>query len=164
MAAGVGVEAMNIFAIDPGNEQSAYVLFDSLTPKILLKGKCYNEEIFPLLLREPIHHAAIEMIASNGMPVGKEVFETCLWVGRYVQRCVDLKIPYELVYRKDEKMVLCQSMRARDSNIRQALIDRFGAPGTKKAPGFTYGVSNDIWQALAVAVTFCEIEGIRIGG
>lgn len=68
------------------------------------------------------------MIASYGMPVGKEVFDTCVWIGRFIE-AFDLE--YEYVYRKDEKMNLCHSMKAKDSNIRQALIDRFGPVGTK---------------------------------
>ena len=41
---------------------------------------------------------------------------------------------YEYIYRKEEKMNICHTMRAKDSNIRQALIDRFGEVGTKKNP------------------------------
>ena len=87
---------------------------------------------------------AIEMVASYGMPVGKTVFETCVWIGRF-DACEDAT----LVYRKDVKMHLCGSMRAKDSNIRQALIDKLGKEVTK-------GVSKDVWSALAVAVTVSE--------
>ena len=76
----------------------------------------------------------IEMIASYGMPVGKEVFETCVWIGRFKELAIIRNIKVEYIYRKDEKMNLCQSMKAKDSNIRQALIDRFGIVGTKKNP------------------------------
>lgn len=74
------------------------------------------------------------MIASYGMAVGKEVFETCVWIGRFIEIARLRKIEVEYIYRKDEKMNLCQSMKAKDSNIRQALIDRFGEVGTKKNP------------------------------
>lgn len=80
----------------------------------------------------------IEMIASYGMPVGKEVFETCVWIGRFVEDMIcipqDRITVTEYVYRKDEKMNICHTMKAKDSNIRQALIDRFGPVGTKKNP------------------------------
>ena len=58
------------------------------------------------------------------------------------------------VLRRDVKLHVCQSPRAKDANVRQALLDRFGPPGTKKAPGTTYGITKDTWQALAVAVTW----------
>lgn len=97
----------------------------------------------------------IEMIASYGMPVGKEVFETCVWIGRFIEA---YDKDYEFVYRKDEKMNICHSMKAKDSNIRQALIDRFGAVGTKKNPGWFYGFKADIWQAYAVGVTYLDLQ------
>ncbi|RXN88219.1 hypothetical protein C7R54_15615 [Achromobacter aloeverae] len=103
---------------------------------------------------------AIEMIASYGMPVGKEVFETCLWIGRFVQA---LETPEEarLLYRKDVKMHLCGTTKAKDANVRQALLDLFPRTGggktpqigTKKQPGPLYGVSTHAWPALGVAVT-----------
>ena len=74
------------------------------------------------------------MIASYGMPVGKEVFETCVWIGRFVELARLQNIDVEYIYRKDEKMNICHSMKAKDSNIRQALIDRFGPVGTKRNP------------------------------
>lgn len=76
----------------------------------------------------------IEMIASYGMPVGKEVFETCVWIGTFKEIALNQDIETEYIYRKDEKMNICHSMKAKDSNIRQALIDRFGVVGIKKAP------------------------------
>ena len=76
----------------------------------------------------------IEMIASYGMAVGKEVFDTCVWIGRFVELARLQNIGVEYIYRKDEKINICNSMKAKDSNIRQALIDRFGEVGTKKNP------------------------------
>lgn len=76
----------------------------------------------------------IEMIASYGMAVGKEVFDTCVWIGRFKETAIMNHKKVEYIYRKDEKMNICHSMKAKDSNIRQALIDRFGEVGTKKNP------------------------------
>ena len=74
------------------------------------------------------------MVASYGMAVGQTVFETCVWIGRFIQQVDYIGKKYNYIYRKDEKMNICHSMKAKDSNIRQALIDRFGEVGTKKNP------------------------------
>ena len=150
---------MKILAIDPGNEKSAFVLWDGY--KILKKGIWDNYDLLYDLNKGDL--LAIEMVASYGMPVGKTVFETCVWIGRFMERYYSQwtnpkKDSVRWVYRKDVKMHLCQTMRAKDSNIRQALIDRFGAPGTKKSQGLLYGVSKDIWAALAVAVYQYDIK------
>jgi hypothetical protein len=143
-----------IIAIDPGPKQSAYVIWDGV--KIYDFGIVNNWGIRTVLhdIVDTVWMAAIEMVASYGMPVGREVFETCVWIGRFCE----LATEHDFVYRKDVKMHLCQSMRAKDSNIRQALIDRFGPPGRKKEPGLTYGLKKDLWAAFAVAVTWWDIN------
>ena len=150
---------MKILAIDPGNIESAYCVIDSETYKPLLFDKTKNEEILEFLENNrycnynTVKDIVIEMIASYGMPVGKEVFETCVWIGKFAEAS-GMKESY--IYRKEEKMNLCNSMKAKDSNIRQALIDRFGVVGTKKNPGWFYGFKKDIWQAYAVGVTYLD--------
>lgn len=74
------------------------------------------------------------MVASYGMAVGKTVFDTCVWIGRFTELAKLQNIEVEYIYRKEEKINLCKSMKAKDSNIRQSLIDRFGEVGTKKNP------------------------------
>ena len=153
-----------ILAIDPGDIESAYVLVENDLSKVIDKGKVANEELKRKLEIEwsdsscvlpPIDYIAIEMIASYGMAVGKTVFDTCVWIGRFYQICVvHYEIEPTLIYRMDEKMALCHDSRAKDSNIRQALIDRFGVIGTKKNPGYFYGFKKDIWAAMAVAVAY----------
>lgn len=143
---------MKVFAIDPGPVESAYVIWDG--ERIHDKGKVPSGHILPLI---DIHHGdcniACEMIACYGMAVGAEVFETCVWIGRYLERAPK---GMSRIKRGEVKMHLCHSMKAKDSNIRQALIDRFGAPGTKKQPGLTFGLSGDMWAAFAVAVTYYD--------
>jgi hypothetical protein len=65
----------------------------------------------------------------------------------------------ELIFRKDIKLFLCGTMRAKDANIRQALIDKIGPQGTKKTPGPTYGIKSHTWAALAVAVFAAQQKG-----
>lgn len=143
----------NIFAIDPGNVKSAYVVVDD-NLKPLYFGIVENVELLEIITNFKNCDYAIEMIASYGMPVGKEVFETCLWIGRFYQVISIFDKTPTFIYRIDEKMAICHNTRARDSNIRQALIDRFGVVGTKKNKGWFYGFKKDIWQAYAVAVTY----------
>lgn len=151
-----------ILAIDPGNVESAYCFISEENYKPLNFDKVENQKLLEIIeeYKEFIDKAAIEMVASYGMAVGKTVFDTCVWIGRFVQKLKDLKIKrlndIAYIYRKDVKMNLCQSMRAKDSNIRQALIDRFGVVGTKKAQGWFYGFRSDIWSAYAVGITYLD--------
>lgn len=151
-----------ILAIDPGNVESAYVLVEDDLSRVVEKGKVENFELVDIILRirdehSSLEHIAIEMIASYGMAVGKTVFETCVWIGRFIQLIrIEFGVEADLIYRSEEKMCLCHSMKAKDSNIRQSLIDRFGEVGTKKNPGYFYGFKKDIWSAMAVAVTYHE--------
>lgn len=152
---------MNIMAIDPGNIESAYVVIDD-EYKVLSKGKIDNHALLTILKQNhhDIKYVAIEMIASYGMAVGKTVFDTCVWIGRFEQALIENKFKVEHVYRKDIKMNLCGSNRAKDTNVTQALIDRFApntrnkGKGTKDDQGWFYGFKKDIWQAYAVAVTY----------
>ena len=60
-------------------------------------------------------------------------------------------------------MNICNSMKANDSTIKQALVDRFArgqknyGKGTKSNPGFFYGFKSDIWSAFAVATTYHDM-------
>ena len=159
-----------IFAIDPGTTHSGYVIVEHdghEVAKVTAKGKIPNEE----LLRQLPYNVGtadivVEMVASYGMAVGREVFETCVWVGRFLQAggVLPQEQAHHVVYRIEEKQALCHDSRAKDANIIQALVDRYapGRPnhgkGTKAAPGFFYGFSTDAWQAMAVAVTWLDRE------
>jgi hypothetical protein len=67
------------------------------------------------------------------------------------------RVPVVILPRRAVMLALCGDSRAKDANIRQALIDRFGGPaavGRKAAPGPLYGIARDVWSALAIAVTY----------
>ena len=123
----------SVIAIDPGTTHSGIVWYEN--GKVVDSGVLINDDVRGVLIEEQKGFVAIEMIASYGMAVGKEVFETCLWIGRF-KEC------------------------AYDANIRQAIIDRYGgkaeAIGTVKKQGPLYGVKSHAWAALAVAITATE--------
>ena len=153
---------MKILAIDPGAEKSAAVyLVDGLVGCEL--EIIANEDLRWNLVRSVTKDwiLVIEQVEhyGRGMPVGKTIFDTVFWSGRFVEAWGG---EWELIPRRKVKLHLCGSARAKDSNIRQALIDRFGpgkekAVGTKKKPGPLYGIKKDLWSALALAVTYADI-------
>lgn len=163
-----------LLAIDPGDIQSAFCFIDVNTYEPLYFAKEKNEDVIIHIISyitgdntvraTNVQNAAIEMIASYGMGVGKSVFETCIWIGRFYERLKSINCNIEYIYRKDETMNLCGSMRAKDSNVRIALIDRFAkfdfknGKGTKKNKDWFYGFSADIWAAYACGVTWIDIQ------
>lgn len=158
---------MSVLAIDPGNEKSGWVLWEYGAPKRF--GKHENDRMLSIIDAELAGwytpRLAIEQIKSYGMSVGESIFETCVWTGRFIQRWLDntaqaidevIRVP-----RMDVKMHLCHDARAKDGNIRQSIMDRFGstkaaAIGTKTSPGPLYGVAGDVWAAIGVAITATE--------
>lgn len=147
-----------IIAIDPGTTESAFVVWDG--QKIYQRGILPNAQVLALLRADRTFDdgdLCIEMIASYGMAVGKEVFQTVLWIGRFSEAWAQsAQREARLIYRQEVKLHHCHSARAKDGNIRQALIDKYGAPGTKKAPGLTYGISSHLWSAFAIATYISE--------
>jgi hypothetical protein len=146
-----------ILAVDPGPTESAYLWLRDGMPTEFAKES--NEVVLEICQDAEIYPLTIEKVASYGMPVGAEVFETVFWSGRFAQAYGGevSRIP-----RTDVKMHLCHTIKGvNDSVIRQALIDRYGpgkevAIGTKKQPGPLYGIKADCWAALALAVTFWD--------
>lgn len=157
---------MKLLAIDPGNEQSAYVVLDD--DKLVSFGKVGNDHIGKSVMSNavkggPLDCIVVEMVACYGMSVGKEVFETCVWIGRFIEKGLAFGAPVDRVTRQPIKLHHCKSPRAKDGNIRQAIIDRYGgkdaAIGKKKTPGPLYGVSADVWQALALGLYWIDTRG-----
>lgn len=144
-----------ILAIDPGNESSGFILWDAPRRRALDFGWLGNRQLRYAILGGEFRlagHVAIEMVACYGMPVGREVFDTCRWIGRFEEALeIQHMPPAQLVERQRVKMMLCNSVRATDANIRQALIDRIGPVGTKAKPGPLYGITSHVMAALAVA-------------
>lgn len=152
------ISSMNLIAIDPGTVESGVVEF--------CDGRVSNAAMWPneLLIERLVdgskdERLCIEMVAHYGMPVGAEVFQTCVWIGEF-KRQWKLTTGKDaiLVFRRDIKLYLCGSLQAKDPNVRRALIDKFGPPGTKKNPGKTYGLKSHLWAAFALAVYVSETQ------
>lgn len=156
----------NLIAIDPGSRMSGVCVIDDAYRPIL-KTKVDNTAVFDAVGNVGgISDVVIEMVAhyGTGMPAGKDVFDTCVWIGRFYEIFAGRGSTVTTLPRKTVKMHLCGTMRAKDANVRQALVDRFTpgdknyGKGTKKNPGWFYGFSADMWQAYALGVTYLDIR------
>lgn len=158
---------MKILGIDPGTTQSGFIILDTDTLRVLDKGIGDNEHIWDTCggfnQGFEVDAAVIEMVASYGMAVGAETFETVYWIGRFSSELLRQGVPVTLYKKKiDINPTLCFSNKAKDGNIRQALLDIFPANGggktpqvgTTKEPGNLFGVSSHLWSALAVATAY----------
>ena len=154
---------MKIIAIDPGYTQSAIVSYAGGAPSTA--DIMPNDELLEWLRcageRDPAIPICIEQIQSYGMAVGATVFETVYWSGQFAEAWASRGGAVHRMPRREVKLHLCGQARAKDANIRQALIDKFGptkqqAIGLKASPGPLYGFKSDMWAALAVAVTWWD--------
>lgn len=139
-------------------------------------GKDYNATVLRKVIAYagPCARVVCEQIESYGMAVGREVFETVRWSGRFEQafeqafgpaNWPELIVPWHYLPRRAVKLELCGQPRAKDANIRQALIDLYGgkelAIGKKAQPGPLYGMSGDVWAALAVGITWMRLQDTK---
>lgn len=148
-----------ILSIDPGPETSGYVIWNGRAVSDCA-GELPNAEVLVRVgnIASGVVPAfgdclAIERVACMGAPVGDLVLETVFWSGRFAEcwaqhtTCPVVRLRYG-----DVTLHHCNSRRAKESQVRQALIDRFGKPGTKAAQGLLYRVHGHAWSALALSV------------
>lgn len=179
----------SVLALDPGCAKTGWLVYDGVKP--VDWGLSENKDLLHAI-RQPNFHApatlVIESVDHYGMAVGREVFETVFWSGRFAEARDD---EFHRLSRGDVKLALCGTRTARDANVRQALIDRFGGEsvaiggrrckvchgsglrGRGKArkgcqdcgglggepKGPLYGISSHVWSALALAVVFDARKG-----
>jgi hypothetical protein len=150
---------MTLYGLDPGTTQSAICWPD--IPVVLgrieenggllryLRSRyTVQQSIAPILV--------IEQIECMGMAVGREVFETVCWAGRFCEAWEAHGWPVVWLTRRAVKLHLCGTSRAKDTNVRQALLDRYGGKAATKKGGPLFGMKSHLWSALALAVTYRE--------
>tara|TARA_R100000322_G_scaffold109271_1_gene69806 strand:+ start:339 stop:899 length:561 start_codon:yes stop_codon:yes gene_type:complete len=126
---------MKFLSIDAGTNESACLLMKDDAQDVM---KVEYHAILPndamlRIIEEHYSHVVIEDITNMGMPVGRDVFETVRWTGRFQQVAESKGGKVDYIPRTRIKINLCGTARAKDPNVRQALIDRFG--GDQKAIG-----------------------------
>jgi hypothetical protein len=158
-----------VLAVDPGTTRSAICRLSpggapecermenaALLRRLRGASECGDPAI---LVIEQVEHY------GTGMPIGRDVLDTVDWSGRFCEAWERGGGRVERLPRRAVKLNLCGTSRAKDPNIRQALIDRWGgkekAIGNAKAKGPLYGVFGDSWSALSVAVTYLDQIGVE---
>ncbi len=157
-----------ILGVDPGNVESAWVVFQH--PKLVAKGLELNSDF---LRRIPKMRAmynidimVIERIANYGDIVGATIFDTEHWAGRFVERW---DFTHYRIYRRDVKKYLGLGPNTKDAQVNKATADHFEpygggknpVKGIQKQPGPLFGVKDDIWAALAIAVGYDDNEEVQ---
>ena len=152
----------SVVGIDPGPKQSGYAWYDG--ERVIECGVVANDALLDLIADNYFGAADIvlEQVKSYGATVGASIFETVFWTGRMFQAAISLPAPCAVARmpRLDVKMHLCKSAKAGNSQVRTALLNRFGgeklAKGTKARPGPLRDVTSHAWSALAIAVVWWD--------
>ena len=144
----------NILGIDPGSIKSAYAVVrrsaGSPTIEPVDFGITDNATlVFALAEKEFADFMAIEKPYCMRHS-GNDVTETIIWTGRFIQAWPKFSMTYT---RPKIGWHILGQKKWNDSKIRKAVINRIFPEYTKKEPGILEGVKEDIWQALAVAIT-----------
>jgi len=140
-----------ILGIDPGPEESALVWIRG--ERIERVENASNHDV-ARIVKECGETVAIEDFQPYGVRLGHESMATIKWVGIFAYLAGERAV---VIARPDVKQHLCNCRTAKDADVRDAIIHRYGctsktARGTKKEPGPLYSVSGHAWAALAVAL------------
>lgn len=166
---------MLILGIDPGPEESAWVVYDSTACCVTDCGDTSNAALLVALhgrgtTGKDAEALALEDFVPYGQRLSYESLRTVKAIGGFdAAWTLEGRGPSALISRPDVKAHLCgQASNVGDPDVRQALYERFGpgrkrAVGTKAWPGPLYGVTSHKLAALAVAVTWSDRYGAVAG-
>jgi len=171
---------MVILGIDPGPTRTAWVLIHGVgdSVKLLDCDWCENHNAKFQMQRVAPGSSSVKVfcedIQSYGLAVGESVFMTARWVGRFWEM-FEGEAPFTRITEPKVKLHLCGVMRAKDTHVRRATLDRFEQSGggstpeigTKGNPGPLFqfkevsaarkqecgkSAMEHLWSALAVAI------------
>lgn len=146
---------MKIVGIDPGpgSEHHAFVLWDTETDQIQKATAVDCEGAVTVM----------ETMSPIGAILAKTTIDTIFESGRLFENLTSAGFDVRVMTRRDVKREIIGSVSGKDRDVSNALIERFGDKGTKKAPGKLFGISGHHLAALAVAVAFYD-RCQRLGG
>lgn len=160
---------MNILAIDPGNEESAFVIWDTERKRCINKGKIKNIDMLDIISNSNYKEACIEMISSYGMPIGQTTIDSCVWIGIFKNEIENTGKKAYLIFRQSVKMHHCHSLNGiNDSSVNMVLKQKYGEDNTIKKPNLVFWneeveenmgtkyMNGDIWSALSIATYWSE--------
>ena len=169
---------MMFVAIDPGPEESAYVVIED--GRIVRAEKVDNGLLLDMLSTpEWIEERVIIEQIKAYEHIGDSALWTVHWCGRFHQVAVQNGMRVAYVPRATVKTHVTGHCRtAKDRHVREAMIDRWGPPQIqitdeeqahlprskrrKYKPGPTAEFRADTWAALAVATWWLDV-GSREG-
>lgn len=179
---------MKIMAIDPGTTESAYVILDDQY-QILSADKVGNDVILSIIADAPgLDAVIIEDIeprysstdrSAAGAVMGQSTIETIKAFGRFSWQASLRGLMVGSIFRRDERSCLIPTKKNglpplpenapkhADGQIRVSLVRRFArhdkerGRGTMANPDTFYGFHGDMWQAMAVGVTWLDREKWR---
>jgi hypothetical protein len=154
---------MEILAIDPGETESHYVIWNGKQVSEAWSGS--NEALLEILRKkaENMRHlfVVVEGFNARGQRLGQDSVNTIEWYARFFQ-CVQGaagKAACSIVRRNAVKKHLLGQINGDNTAIRMVLLDRFGPKPTKVKPNKVYGdikLKDHQWQAFALAVTVLD--------
>lgn len=162
--------------LDPGNRHTAWLLYQP-SEKLIINGfgKEPNERVLDIIIEKEEFYDLMLVEQLSGYiytpkgaqyrkqtTIGRDVIDTAVWSGRFVQQADIVGKEHVMMLRSTVSHHLCKGVQhPGNSEVRAALIKRFGEKGTMKNPGLLYGVSDDIWSSLALGVSFCDKNVIQ---
>lgn len=149
-----GLLSMKIIGIDPGTKESGIVIVEKEMPTFA--AKINNPGIIQHLYSMPFYELAIEGMQHYGMPLGKDVFTTLLWAGRFWEAAASRSQSVFFYTKPEWTRTICGPYGKKDSDVRRALLARFG-DDKKGEPLHILKGNSDKRSAFGVAIHHSDI-------
>ena len=164
-----------IIGIDPGPERSALVALRTVADNVhgfeVATAEFATNEAIRGGLRRLVMVSASALLAVEEFRiygrkrVARDGLLTIRWSGRFEE--LFLSVPcgcrrsFQYVSYRRAACHHAAGSNPKESDVRAALVERFGPPGTKKAPGFLYGMTSKGHHFSALAVAVYALDQIR---